>query len=106
MRAGRPVTVACDTICDGVAVPFVTEEMFPLLSELADEIALVSERDVRAAVRMLALSAHVVAEGSGALAVAAALAVPAHERGRTVCLVTGGSIDAARLAQILVEGSG
>ncbi len=103
VRAGHPVTVPCDTICDGVAVPYVTEEMFPLLSELADDFALVSERDVRAAIRKLALSAHVVAEGAGALAVAAALSVPASERGRSVCLVTGGSIDASRLAQILVE---
>ncbi len=106
VRAGQPVTVPCDTICDGVAVPYITEEMFPLLSELADDLALVSERDVRSAIRKLARSAHVVAEGAGALALAAALAIPAAERGKTVCLVTGGSIDLSKLAQILVEEGG
>ncbi len=37
-----------------------------------------------------------------AIAVAAALATPAAERGPTVCIVTGGSIDAGKLASILI----
>jgi threonine dehydratase len=101
LRAGAPVTVACDTLCDGVAVPYVTAEMFPLLSELADEVVLVSEDEVRAAIRLLARANHLVAEGAGALATAAALKTPPAERGRAVCLVTGGSIDLPKLAAIL-----
>lgn len=53
-----------------------------------------------AAVRLLAERAHVVAEGAGALAVAAAHDDGALE-GRTVCIVSGGNIDPARLAAIL-----
>jgi threonine dehydratase len=101
VRAGEPETVECDTICDGVAVPYITLEMFGLLRDLVDDIVLVSEDDVRAAVRRLALREKIVAEPSGALALAAALATPAAERGPTVCIVTGGSIDAATLAGIL-----
>jgi len=101
LRAGKPETVQCDTICDGVAVPYITLEMFGLLRDLVDDIVLVSEDDVRAAVRRLALREKIVAEPSGALALAAALATPAAERGPTVCIVTGGSIDAATLAGIL-----
>jgi len=103
IQAGEPVTVACDTMCDGVAVPYVTSEMFPLLRELASEVALVSEDEVRAAIRLLAGANHLIAEGSGALATAAALRVPPEERGKSVCLVTGGSIDLAKLAAVLAS---
>lgn len=101
--AGEPVSVDCRTMCDGVAVPYMTEELFPLLRDLVDDAVLVSEEEVRAAVRVLALEAHVIAEGSGALALAAALRTPVEERGLTVCPVTGGSIDAAKLAAILTD---
>ena len=50
--------------------------------------------------RTLAERARVIAEGAGALAVAAALSGRAGE-GRIVCIVSGGNIDAARLAAIL-----
>ncbi|MEM7311079.1 MAG: pyridoxal-phosphate dependent enzyme [Planctomycetota bacterium] len=101
LQAGHPVDVDCDTICDGVAVPYMTDEMFPLLRDLADDSVLVSERAVADAIRHLALKNHIVAEGSGALAVAAALAEPPERRGRAVALVTGGSIDAPKLAALL-----
>ena len=103
IRAGQPVNVDCKTMCDGVAVPFVTEEMFPLLRDLVDDVVLVSEEAVRSAIRLLARANHLVVEGAGALATAAALASPAEERGTTVCLVTGGSIDTLKLAEILQE---
>lgn len=103
IRAGEPVTVECHTMCDGVAVPYVTEEMFPLLRDLADDVVLVSEDEVRSAIRMLAAANHLIAEGAGALATAAALKSPPDERGTTVCLVTGGSIDLSKLAEILLE---
>jgi threonine dehydratase len=96
--------VDCRTICDGVAVPYITSEMFPLLRELSSSAALVSEDDVKSAVRSLALWNKIVAEPSGALSLAAALLVPESQRrqwGKTVALVTGGSIDAAKLAGIL-----
>lgn len=101
--AGRPVSVDCDTMCDGVAVPYMTEEAFPLLKAAADDTVLVSEAEVRAAIRRLALEAHLVAEGAGALALAAALKTPVAERGLTVCPITGGSIDAPKLAAILAD---
>lgn len=103
IRAGEPVTVECNTMCDGVAVPYITAEMFPLLRDLADEMVLVSEEEVRAAIRLLVGANHIVSEGSGALALAAALKSPPEKRGTSVCLVTGGSIDTARLASILTE---
>jgi len=101
LDAGRPVSVACNTICDGVAVPYITEEMFPLLQRLVDRVALVSEEDVRSAIRILAVGNKMVAEPSGALATAAALALPHQERGLSVCLVTGGNLNPASFADIV-----
>jgi threonine dehydratase len=100
-RAGASVQVPCATICDGVAVPFITPEMLPLLSAVSDASLLVEEAEVRAAIRRLALDMGVVAEGAGALALAAALLTPRAERGRSVALVTGASIDPELLASIL-----
>jgi len=97
------VEVACDTMCDGVAVPFVVDEMFPVLRDLADEVVLVPEAAVRAAIRRIVDGNHLVAEGAGALATAAALAMPRSRRGTSVAVLTGGSIDPARLAAILTE---
>ena len=50
--------------------------------------------------RLLVERAHVVAEGAGALAVAAAVSGRAGP-GRIVCIVSGGNIDSSRLATIL-----
>ena len=56
--------------------------------------------DVAAAIRLLVSRARVVAEGAGALALAAALSGGAGA-GRIVCIVSGGNIDAAKLGAIL-----
>lgn len=102
-EAGRPVEITSSTICDGVAVPYVTEEVFALQDELVDEVVLVSEAEVRRAIRDLALRHHLVVEGAGALACAAARGIAPERRGTSVAIVTGGSIDATLLASILTE---
>jgi len=106
LSAGRPERVTCRTVCDGVAVPFITAELYPLLAGLVDEALRVPDAAVLEAVRRLAVAERIVAEPSGALALAAALADRAAGRlaGPAVCLVTGGSIDLAFLARILAPG--
>jgi threonine dehydratase len=104
-EAGEPVSVACSTMCDGVGVPFITEENYPLLREVVDEVALVPEKAVKAAIKRLALRNKIIVEGAGALSVAAALAAPADERGTAVCVVTGGSIDSDKLTAILNDST-
>ena len=54
-------------------------------------------------IRVLAERNHVIAEGAGAVGVAAALAGKAGA-GRIVCVVSGGNIDSAKLAAILTGG--
>jgi threonine dehydratase len=103
LAAGEPVDVEVDTICDGVAVSYMFPEMYPLLRDLVDDIVTVDDDLVVDAIRRLALRNKIVAEGAGALAVAAAL--QEEERGngtaRTVAIISGGSIDAQKLASIL-----
>jgi threonine dehydratase len=69
--------------------------------ELVDEAVAVTLVEVEAAVRLLANRAHVIAEGAGALALAAAL----RRDDRCVCIVSGGNIDAGVLAPILTRNA-
>ena len=69
----------------------------------APATCLVSEPSVKGMVRGLALDQKIVAEPSGALAVVAALEESPSRRGLSVAIVTGGSIDAEKLAAILSD---
>jgi threonine dehydratase len=77
--------------------------MFPLLTQLIDDVLLVSERSVHAAVSSILWHNKILAEPAGALALAAALQMPLRGRGKSVCLVTGGSISAGLMMEILKE---
>jgi threonine dehydratase len=101
VAAGRPLETPCDTFCDGVAGTCMDPDTWPLLRALAQNLdwATVHDDDVRAAIRRLALGNKLVAEGAGALALAAAL--DAAREGPVVAILSGGSIDAHVLAHIL-----
>ena len=79
-----------------VVLPAMWERARPLLAGAYT----VSLDETSAAVRLLAERARVVAEGAGALAVAAALSGQVPGR-KLVCIVSGGNIDSHRLAAIL-----
>ena len=89
------------TICDGTIVPLVVDEMYPLLRQVVDDVVLVSEDEVKAAIKRLLLGNKLLVEGSGAMSVAAAVATPAEQRGRTVCILSGSSIDTDKLMDIV-----
>jgi threonine dehydratase len=74
--------------------------MWPWLEPLVDDAFAVPLADARAAVRTIAERVRVIAEGAGALATAAALAGRAGS-GKVVCIVSGGNINLATLAEIL-----
>jgi threonine dehydratase len=90
-----------DTICDGTKVPLIVSEMYPLLRDVINDVIIVPETRVREAIRELVLKNKVVAEGSGALALAGALHMDVSKRGRAACVISGGSIDPVVLAGIL-----
>jgi len=74
---------------DGAGGPSLLPGMWERAQELVDEAVAVPLPDAEAAVRLLASRAHVVAEGAGALALAAAQ----RRDDRCVCIVSGGNID-------------
>ncbi len=102
--AGGPVWIDWhDTIVEGASTPVITHNMYPMLQDLVDEVVLVSENEVKAAMRRLALSDKLVTEGAGAASLAAALKVPLSERGSSVCVVSGGSVDPLLLAELVAS---
>jgi threonine dehydratase len=104
LEAGEPVRVDHrPSFVDGIGGKGMLPEMWPLVrSALAGSIVVTLEEAARA-VRLLAERAHVVAEGAGAVPLAAALTGRAGG-GTIVCVVSGGNIDLAKLATILSGG--
>jgi threonine dehydratase len=101
LGAGRPVPVSVKpSFISGAGAPSVLDEMWPLVSELVDSTIVSPVTEVADAVRLLFEQNHVVAEGAGAIAVAAALSGECGT-GKTVCVVTGGNIDRSVLSKIL-----
>ncbi|HZR52296.1 MAG TPA: pyridoxal-phosphate dependent enzyme [Streptosporangiaceae bacterium] len=99
--AGQPVDVEYQpSWVDGSGSRRVLDSMWPLVSKLADDAIAVPVDDVAAAVRLLAERVRVIAEGAGALALAAALSGAAGT-GKVVCVVSGGNINLDTLAGIL-----
>ncbi|HEY3728650.1 MAG TPA: pyridoxal-phosphate dependent enzyme [Solirubrobacteraceae bacterium] len=104
LAAGQPVDVDYEaSFVDGAGSRRVLDPMWPRLQEVVDEAFAVPLADARSAVRTLAERVRVVVEGAGALATAAALAGRAGA-GKVVCIVSGGNINLATLAEILGGG--
>lgn len=99
--AGEPRSIErVPTFVDGIGGSSVLPEMWPLISTLIADVEVVRVAEVCEAIRTLVNSAHVVAEGAGGSAVAAALRRAAPGR-RLVAVVSGGNIDIDVLMQIL-----
>ena len=108
---GAPVTAALEagepreaefrpSFVDGAGAKIVLPEMWARAQPLLAGAYTVTLDEAAAAVRLLAERVRVIAEGAGALALAAALSGQVPGR-RIVCIVSGGNIDADRLATIL-----
>ena len=104
LRSGKLETMECETIVDSAGSPFVFEETLAAVRALLDDVVTVPDAGTRAAIQRLATRNKIVAEGAAALPVAAALATDQAERGRTVCVVSGGSIEPSLFAEILTNG--
>jgi threonine dehydratase len=101
LAAGAPTEIEYQpSFVDGAGGRALLPTMWDRGRELVDTAVAVPLDEVAAAMRVLATRARVVAEGAGALALAAALRGDAGE-GRVVCIVSGGNVDAAVLSRIL-----
>jgi threonine dehydratase len=99
--AGEPREIEFEpSWVDGAGGRALLPGMWERARELVDEAVAVPLSEVEEAVRLLASRAHVVAEGAGALALAAAL----RRDDRCVCIVSGGNIDPDLLGRILARG--
>jgi len=106
LAAGHPADVDYHpSFVDGSGSRRVLDSMWPLVAPLVDGAVAVPVADVAAAVRLLAERVRVIAEGAGALALAAALAGRAGP-GKIVCVVSGGNINFSKLAEILGGAAG
>jgi threonine dehydratase len=101
LAAGEPVAIDyVPSFVDGAGGRALLPTMWDRARALVDEAVAVTLAEVTESVRTLAARARVVAEGAGALA----LAATRDREGTTVCIVSGGNIDAAVLARILAGG--
>lgn len=101
--AGGPVDVACRAgFVSGIGAATVLREMWPLLQRFVDDVV-VSLAEIVQAIRVLALDGHVVAEGAGAAAYAAACCGRVAAR-NPVCIISGGNIGANALATVFSGG--
>ena len=98
LAAGGPTEIEFEpSFVDGAGGRALLPTMWDRARGLVDEAVAVPLDEVAEAIRLLASRARVVAEGAGALALAAAR----EREGTIVCIVSGGNIDAAVLARIL-----
>ena len=106
LAAGHPVDVDYRaSFVDGSGSRRVLDSMWPHVRPLVDGALAVGISEVAAAVRLMAERARVIAEGAGALALAAALSGRAGS-GKVVCVVSGGNINLGKLAEILNGAAG
>jgi threonine dehydratase len=104
LREGGPRKFANWTasFVDGAGGQSVTARMWERMQPVVDGAVTVSLDEVRGAMRLTADKARVIAEGAGALALAAALTGEAGE-GPIVCIVSGGNIDLAKFATLVAD---
>jgi len=93
------------TIADGIAVKEPGEHTFDICRHYLDGIVTVTDDEISTAILTLMEKQKLVAEGAGAVAVAAALfgKIPV-EGHKTICLVSGGNIDVNILSRVINRG--
>lgn len=103
LDAGTPQRLSPNTVADGLAAPVVGEMTLDVVRRCVDDVVLVSDDEILAAMRDLMAYARLVVEPAGAAAVAALLSGKARaDRGSTVvAVVSGGNVDLERLRTLL-----
>ena len=93
------------TIADGIAVKEPGEHTFDICQHYLDGIVSVSEDEICAAILTLIEQQKLIAEGAGAVSVAAAMFNKVPVKGKkTVCIVSGGNIDVTILSRVINRG--
>ena len=93
------------TIADGIAVKEPGEHTFEYCKKYVDEIVTVNDDEISTAILALIEQHKLIAEGAGAVAVAAAMFNKVPIKGKkAICLVSGGNIDVTILSRVIGRG--
>ena len=105
-KAGEPIMLdRADTFADGIAVKHPGDLTYELVKEYVDEIVTVTEDEISTAILALLEKQKVIAEGAGAVGVAAVLFHKLPVQGKkVVCIVSGGNIDVNILSRVITRG--
>jgi len=94
------------SIADGISVKQVGALNFDMIRKFVDDVVLVDEDQIAAAILLLLERKKILAEGSGAVSLAALLngSVKVPRRNKVVLLISGGNVDSSLLGRILGQG--
>ena len=106
IKAGkRERLTGVSTIADGIAVKEPGVNTFDFCSKYVDEIVTVTEGEISSAILALIEQHKMIAEGAGAVSVAAVMFNKVDLKGqKTVCLLSGGNIDVTILSRVIERG--
>ena len=106
VRHGKIETLkGVSTFADGIAVKSPGENTFHYCSNYVDEIVTVNEDEISTAILTMMEQQKTIAEGAGAVSVAAVLANKLPIKGKkVVCVVSGGNIDVTILSRVIERG--
>jgi threonine dehydratase len=107
-QTGRPERLdQIQTIADGLSAPFAGQVPFALVQQYVDDLVLVGDADIRAAMTLILERGKLLAEPAGAAAVAGLLsgAIKVRPQAAVVAILSGGNIDAARFAALLAPSA-
>lgn len=106
LRKGETITLdTVQTFADGIAVKHPGDTTFEIVGKYVDQVVTVSEDETAAAILALIEKQKLIAEGAGAVSVAAAMFGKLPIEGKkVVCIVSGGNIDVNILSRVITRG--
>ncbi len=106
LKLGKQITLdSVSTFADGIAVKHPGDNTFKLIGEYVDDVVTVTEDEIATAILTLMEKQKLVAEGAGAVSVAAVMFDKVPVKGKkVVCVVSGGNIDVNILSRVVTRG--
>ena len=106
IRKKEKVTLeTVDTFADGIAVKHPGDLTYEVVSSYVDDIVTVTDDEVANAILAMIEERKLIAEGAGAVSVAAAMYNKVPLKGKKVCcVVSGGNIDVNILSKVIERG--
>ncbi len=106
LQRGEQITLPyVNTFADGIAVKHPGDNTFKMVQEYVDEVVTVSEDEIAASILALLEKQKLIAEGAGAVSVAAVMfdKLPIQDK-NVVCVVSGGNIDVNIIDRVITRG--